>query len=254
MSEPACWLDASPGAPAAVSPRPGHGVALSLSRRASAPFTCSRSGGGVVSEKALQERRLVQRMLAGDERAFDDFFAAYFRPLYRFALRRSGGDADVAEEVVQRTLCIAVDRLSTWRGEAQLLTWLCAICRRVLLDYYRRLRRAPAAVELAEDLPEVRAAIESVLADADDPEKQTLRNELAALVHIALDHLPPHYAQALEWKYLEEASMKEMAERLGSTPKAVESLLTRARNAYREVLEALLGGAASWTLEGGAHG
>ena len=207
-----------------------------------------------MSGKDSQEQQLVQRMLAGDECAFDEFFAAYFRPLYGFALRRAGGDADLAEEVVQRTLCVAVDRLSTWRGEAQLLTWLCAICRRVLLDHYRRQRRAPASLELAEDLPEVRAAIESVLANADDPEKHTLRNELAAVVHAALDRLPPHYAQALEWKYLEEVSMKEMALRLGSTPKAVESLLTRARNAYREVLDALIGGSAVRTLEGGVHG
>jgi RNA polymerase sigma-70 factor (ECF subfamily) len=181
-------------------------------------------------------------MLAGEERAFNDFFETSFRPLYRFALRRVGGDADVAEDVAQRTLCAAVDKLASWRGEAQLLTWLCAICRRELADHFRRERRAGATVELTEDLPEVRAALESALTEVANPERETLRQELTALVHVALDHLPPHYARLLEWKYLEDVSVKEMAGRIGSTAKATESMLTRARNVYRDVLETLLAG------------
>ena len=53
-------------------------------------------------------------------------------------------------------------------------------------------------------------------------------------MHEALDHLPVHYGQVLEWKYTDGLAVKEMAERLEMTPKAVESLLTRARVAFRE--------------------
>jgi RNA polymerase sigma-70 factor (ECF subfamily) len=193
-------------------------------------------------DRLVHERRLVARMLAGEELAFDEFFDACFRPLYRFALRRAGGDANVAEDVAQRTLCVAIDKLASWRGEAQLLTWLCAICRRELANHFRRELRSGATVELTEDLPEVRAAIESVLVEPETPEHSTQRRELAALVHVALDRLPPRYAQLLEWKYLEDVPVKEMAQRLGSSPKATESMLTRARNVYRDVLEALLVG------------
>jgi RNA polymerase sigma-70 factor (ECF subfamily) len=207
-----------------------------------------------VEDRLVHERRLVARMLAGEERAFDEFFGASFRPLYRFALRRVGGDANVAEDVAQRTLCAAIDKLASWRGEAQLLTWLCAICRRELADHFRRERRAGVTIELTDDLPEVRAALESALAEPADPERDTLRQELTALVHVALDHLPPHYARLLEWKYLEDAPVKEMAGRLGSTPKAVESMLTRARNVYRDVLEALLAGRPATTRGGTGHG
>jgi len=193
-------------------------------------------------------------MLAGEEWAFDEFFDASFRPLYRFALRRLSGDAAAAEDVAQRTLCAAIDNLASWRGEAQLLTWLCAICRREVVNHFRRERRAGATVELIDDLPEVRAAIESALTEAEDPEGSTLRQELATLVHVALDHLQPHYAQLLEWKYLEDVSVKEMAERIGSTPKATESMLTRARVVFRDVLEALLAGSPATTHGGNGHG
>lgn len=204
-------------------------------------------------DDAHRERRLVQRMLAGEERAFDAFFGAYFPPLYRFALTRVGGDADLAEEVVQRTMCTAVDKVEGWRGEAGLLTWLCAICRREIASHFRRLHRAPSPVELTEEMPEVRAALESLHTASDDPEVRAMRRELVALVHVALDRLPPHYAQILEWKYLEGASMKEIAVRLGSTPKAVESMLTRSRGAYREALGALLHGFGPHLVGGGVR-
>jgi RNA polymerase sigma-70 factor (ECF subfamily) len=205
-------------------------------------------------DRRLNERRLVGRMLAGEEPAFDEFFDANFRPLYRFALRRLAGDAAAAEDVAQRTLCAAIDNLASWRGEAQLLTWLCAICRREVANHFRRERRAGVTVGLIDDLPEVRAALESALTEAEDPESNTLRQELIALVHVALDHLPPHYAQLLEWKYLEDVPVKEMAGRIGSTPKATESMLTRARIVYREVLEALLAGRPATARGGTGHG
>ena len=207
----------------------------------------------VAEDRRAHERRLVARMLAGEERAFDEFFERSFRPLYRFALRRVGGDADTAEDVTQRTLCTAIDKLASWRGEAQLLTWLCAICRREVANHFRRERRAGATVELTEDLPEVRAALESALTVAEDPEGSTLRQEIVALVHVALDHLPSHYAQLLEWKYLEDVPVKEMADRVGSTEKATESMLTRARIAYRDVLGALLAGRPATARGGSAH-
>ncbi len=199
------------------------------------------------------ERRLARRMIAGEERAFTFFFETYFPPLFRFALTRVAGDEDLAEEVVQRTMCTAVDKIAGWRAEAGLLTWLCAICRREIASHFRRVGRAPSRVELTEELPEVRAALESLAFGKDDPERNALHRELIGLVHVALDRLPPHYARALEWKYLEGATMKEMAARLGSTPKAVESTLTRARGAYRDALGALLKGFGPFPVGGGVR-
>ncbi len=198
-----------------------------------------------MSVERLEERRLVKRMLSGEERAFDLFFDDYFPPLYRFAFSRLGGDEEIVEEVTQSTLCAAVDNLASWRGEAQLLTWLCAICRREIALQFRRRKRAPLQVELTEELPEVRAALESLWSDEVNPEKQAARAELKGLIHIALDRLPVHYGQVLEWKYLEGFSVKEIAIRKRSTPKAVESMLTRARIAYREALSMLLRGSQS---------
>ena len=67
------------------------------------------------------------------------------------------------------------------------------------------------------------------------------RKELGLAVRIALDHLPLHYVAALEWKYMSGLAVKEIAGRLAMTPKATESLLTRARQAFRDAFTELAG-------------
>jgi len=180
------------------------------------------------------DRELVKRMLAGKEQAFEEFFDRYFPGLYRFALRRLNSNADAAEEVAQAALCKALQKLATYRGEAALFTWLCTFCRHELSAYYERHRRAPAQLDPLEDNAEIRAALDSLGTSFTGPEEALRRNEVARLVHTTLDALPQHYGDALEWKYIQGLSMKEIADRLGIGPKAVESLLTRARDAFRD--------------------
>ncbi len=175
---------------------------------------------------------LASRMLAGDEAAFNAFFDVSFPRLYRFALARVGRDTSAAEDVVQATLARAVAKLHTYRGEASLLTWLYTICRHEISDHYARRGRFPAA-ELTDDNPEVRSALESLGAGLADPERAALRGEVSRFVQAVLDTLPPHYADALEWKYLLGLSIEEIAARLDLSRKAAESLLTRARVAFR---------------------
>ena len=182
----------------------------------------------------FRNRGLVRRMLSGDQRAFDEFFEGHFPGLFRFALARLNGNEDTAEEVAQATICKAITKLATYRGEAALFTWLCTFCRHEISAYYRRSKVAAREIDLIEDTPEVRAALETLGNMFDGPEKTFDRAEIGRLVQVALDQLPSHYGNALEWKYLEGLSVKEIAGKLGLSPKAVESLLTRARAAFRD--------------------
>ena len=60
-------------------------------------------------------------------------------------------------------------------------------------------------------------------------------------MQVTLDHLPSRYSDALEWKYIQGLSVNEIAARMELGPKAVESLLTRARRAFRDGFAALTG-------------
>jgi RNA polymerase sigma-70 factor (ECF subfamily) len=177
------------------------------------------------------EGALVRRMLEGDERAFDAFFDAAFQRVYRFALRRVG-DPDTAEDVAQATLIAAMRRLASWRQEASLFTWLCTICRHEIAAHFARLGRRQD-LHVRDDDPDLRVTLETLVDDLHAPDREFERRQLAQLVKLTLDFLPHRYGDLLEWKYIEGLSVAEIAARLGSTPKAVESALTRARDAFR---------------------
>ena len=154
---------------------------------------------------------LVRRMLHGDASAFDDFFETAYPALYRFALTRLEFDGDAAADVAQATICKAIRKLGTFRGEAALLTWLYTFCRHELY-VYRREHGPDRRVELAEDDPEIRAALESLSApSAEDLDASLDRHKVASLVKRALDYLPAHYSNALEWKYVDGVSVRELA-------------------------------------------
>ena len=181
------------------------------------------------------DRLLVRRLLAGDSEAFESFFEGYYPALYRFASRRLGSDTDGAADVAQNALIKAIGKLATYRGEAALTSWLFTFCRREISAHYKRQGRLAQQLAWVDDLPEVRAVLETLAAPAgDQPDDRLRHKELAALVQMTLDYLPTHYGQALEWKYMQELSVKDIARRMGLAPKAAESLLTRARQAFRD--------------------
>ncbi len=188
----------------------------------------------------LEDRRLVKQMLAGDERAFDQFFDENFSRLYRFALTRLSDDPDAAREVAQITLSKAVRKLHTYKAEAALFTWLCAICRNETSDWLAKQGRYKDHVILTEDFAEVRAAVESFQAPEQmSPERHFKRVELLRLIQVALDNLPPRYGDVLEWKYIEGHSISEISERIGIGQEAAQSLLARAKRAFADVYSSL---------------
>ena len=177
--------------------------------------------------------QLVARMLAGEQRAFDAFFDASAQRLAAFAARRSGLDGASLEDVVQNALIKAVRNLASYRGEAALFTWLCEICRHELADIIRNSGRRPVHVSLFE--PSARAAVSQLRAPGHlEPAARLESAQHHAEVMRVLDALPHSYAQALEAKYADGLSVEEVAQLLGLSTIATQSLLARARKAFRE--------------------
>lgn len=185
------------------------------------------------------DRALAKRVASGDEPAFEEFFREYFPRLFRFTLARAGGDADLAEEIVQRTMCRVVQKMSSFRGEALLFTWLCTICRNEMAATYRQRGIQDSMTVPLEDNPAIRAALESISVDMDTPEKNRTQEELARFVRLTLEYLPAKYATALELKYIRGCSVDEIGEQLDISTKAAESVLSRARAAFKEGFRSL---------------
>jgi RNA polymerase sigma-70 factor (ECF subfamily) len=195
-----------------------------------------------VTDPVHVDRALVRRILQGDEAAFRGMFDSFFPRLYRFALARLDGDHDAASDVVQQTFCRAIEHLDTYRGEAALYTWFCQICRNTLTDYLRAMNRQARAVVLLEDLPNVRAMLEAFAAPAtEQPELRAWQQDVRRLVQATVETLPERYSDILELKYVDGMSVEDIADHLNIGAKAAESLLARARSAFREAIMAAAG-------------
>jgi len=174
------------------------------------------------SERIWRERGLHAAVLAGDERAWSTLYADAFDGLYAYVRWRCAGLHDLADEIVQESWLIAVRRIRSFVPEnGSFAGWLRGIAANVLRNQLRRQvsmnHRAsiPVAVQVSTD-------------DA------VQRSEEAERIAHALAVLPEHYEAVLRAKYLDGQSVAEIAVECGESPKAIESLLTRARQAFRE--------------------
>lgn len=177
------------------------------------------------------ELPLAERVACGDEAALEAVYARYADPLFAFIHHHLDGARPDAEEIWQDTWLAAIRSLSKYRGRSSLFTWLCGIARHKIADHRRR--RGPPADVFSEVSPERLAA----LADAGPlPEEILARRDTRIRVVEALGTLPDDYRTALVARYADRQSVDEVARLLGKTYKAAESLLGRARSAFRAAL------------------
>jgi RNA polymerase sigma-70 factor (ECF subfamily) len=200
-----------------------------------------------------EDQLLARRIVDGDREAFRTLFDLYFPRLYRHALARLGGEREDVRDVVQQTLCRGIEKLATWRGEAALYTWFCQICNRLIVDVQRQRGRESRHCVHIEDSPQIQAVLDALAGSTlDRPDVEQWRSDVGRLVQATLDRLPERHAQVLEWKYVDELSVDDIARRLNLAPKAAESMLTRARQSFRAAMGSLLQ-AEDALLPPGAH-
>ena len=173
------------------------------------------------------EPRLLQDAAAGDPEAVRRVLDETGAVVYGFVLARLAGDEEAAADVVQETYLQAMRSARSFRAEAALSTWLCAIAKHVLARHYARERREERARSglVAVGHPEPVSDGEVDVAES--------RQQLMT----ALGRLPVVHRQVLVLKYLDSRSVEEIAAELGRNRVQVQSLLQRAREGLRRQLE-----------------
>lgn len=156
-----------------------------------------------------------------DEVRFRDWYDLALPRVYRYLLARCGGDEELAEEITQQTFVAAIRNRHRFDGRADAVTWLCAIGRNRLVDHYRRHGREARRHERL-------VAEHNRTADA-----PWLASETRDAVATAVVQLPPDQRLALLFRYLDGMSVREVAAAIGRSEKTTESLLSRAREAFR---------------------
>ena len=178
------------------------------------------------------DRQLVERAVAGDQRAFELLVLKYQRRIERL-IGRMVRDVDLVEDIAQETFIRAWRALHQFRGDAQFYTWLYRIAvntaKKALLDLKRNPTVRGNATDTDEDDETSRR--ESELTTEETPESVYAAREIAAAVNAAMEALPEDLRQAVTLREVEGMSYEEISGVMDCPIGTVRSRIFRAREA-----------------------
>ena len=189
------------------------------------------------------EAQLIERLKGGDQEAFDTIYNLYSPKLFKVAFKILGEAADT-EDVIQEVFWTAYKKIKTFRGNAQLSTWLYRLTVNAALGKMRRAKRNKETA-YEEYLPKFQEdghhLVRPVLDWSDTLDEKYAKQELQELLKEALDQLKPVDKAVIVLSDLEGFSDKEIAGTLNLTVSAVKTRLHRARLFLRGKLALHLG-------------
>lgn len=166
---------------------------------------------------------------------FEEAYRLYQSAIYNYTLRMLS-DPDAAHDATLATFEKAFKAWSRLSADADVRAWLYRIATNTCLDELRRrklIRWQPWDSFLAVFHPKQVAP--------DNPERETVRGERAALVRKALQNIPANYRAALVMRECQDLSCEEIGEALGISRGAAKLVLLRARRKLKEAYLALGG-------------
>jgi RNA polymerase sigma factor (sigma-70 family) len=189
--------------------------------------TVEASSGQLAPSADAEARALAAAIGRGDEAAFRTLYDRYHQRLFRLALVLGRGDESLAQDVVQSVFVTAAKKLRRADSEEHLWNWLARVARQQVAKTWRQRQRDPAIAN-AEVLTE------------DWPASAQSDSFLEEVLDAALKMLEADDRQLIQIFYFDRLSQKEIAEQLGTTPKAISSRLERAREKLRSLIKRAL--------------
>ena len=155
-------------------------------------------------------------------------FGQHFDEIYAYLAFRVAPDTDAARDLSQEVFTAATENLGLLRDRNAARSWLLQIARNKVADHFRqRAKRIHLALSTVLEAYERTAAGRA--------EQERARQERALLVSMIMRQLPQRQIDMLEDKYIRDLSVESMATLHNTTPKAIESALSRARDAFRRM-------------------
>jgi len=185
---------------------------------------------------------LVQRTVAGDQRAYELLVIKYQRRIERL-IGRMVRDTDLVQDIAQETFLRAYRALHQFRGDAQFYTWLYRIAVNTAKKFLMDLKRDPVVYEgaLRVDGDENETSrVEHELTTDETPETVLAAQEIAAAVNAAMEALPEDLRQAVTLREIEGLSYEEIAAAMECPIGTVRSRIFRAREAISARVRPLL--------------
>jgi RNA polymerase sigma-70 factor (ECF subfamily) len=185
---------------------------------------------------------LVERTVAGDQKAFELLVVKYQRRIQRL-IGRMVRDVDLVEDIAQETFIRAYRALPKFRGDAQFYTWLYRIAvntaKKSLLELKRDPTISEAALRSSDEDDETSFRDNEPISD-ETPDTILAAQQISNVVNTAMDALPEDLRQAVTLREIEGMSYEDIAEAMNCPIGTVRSRIFRAREAISARVKPLL--------------
>ena len=171
-----------------------------------------------------QDQLLIDRVAAGDLRAFETLYRAYHPRVLRF-LSLLTPRSPIVEESLNDTMLAVWRRAATYNGQSKLSTWIFAIAYRTACKAMRR-----------QDLPQEDREAQEQASEAQDPERQNADRETSAAVMRALGHLSHEQRNVIVLTYFHDLPYAEIAEIMDCPVDTVKTRMFHGRRRLRALL------------------
>jgi len=177
------------------------------------------------------DNELIKRIKNGEQSAFKALYLKYSDLLFAYILHYLDKDKDAASDIWQETWMVFVERANDFQYKSNIFTWLCAIAKNKISDYYRNTHKQILFQSIDK---------QNIDIDSEEFNVESVDIETQADVITVLANLTDEYRYLLEAKYIENKSIDEISGEIGKSYKAAESMLTRARDAFRKEFKQIL--------------
>lgn len=190
----------------------------------------------------MRDRALIERIKAGDAKAFDDLYRHYHARAYNVAFRVTK-NPESSLDVVQEAFVKVYKNLDGFEGTSSFYTWMYRIVMNLAIDKVRSEARNKRLVEFDERVAQDHGLFGiGTASPAQNPLRHALRGELSVRIREALDELPEYHREAVVLREVDGLSYEEIAERMDCPKGTVMSRLFHARRKMQEHLLPYLDG------------
>ena len=191
---------------------------------------------GRFSSKALEDFRLVDRAVGGDEKAYALLLQRYRRAVYHMILKMVR-NVDDAEDLTIEAFGKAFRSLHRFKKDFTFSTWLFRIATNNSIDFIRKRKLYTLSIDSAYTDDDGQAVSMSIPDQNLNPQDEAIKAQKEEIIRVVVNQLPAKYQKLVKLRYFSELSYEEIAVEIGAPLGTVKAQLHRARELMYDLVK-----------------
>lgn len=188
------------------------------------------------SKKALEDFKLIDMAVDGDERAYAKLLARYKRPVYHMILKMVR-NVDDSEDLTIESFAKAFKSLHKFKKDFTFSTWLFRIATNNTIDFIRKKRLNTLSISNTYTDDDGQSVSIEVEDGSLNPQEEAIKAQKVELIQLFVTMLPAKYQKLVRLRYYSELSYEEIAQELEAPLGTVKAQLHRARELMYDLIK-----------------